>query len=103
MRPELNRDDRPWDSLTDPDAVRALLIGAGTAPPEVEAVAGQHPLTTADDFWTIVLGTGYRATHDQLTEAERLLVHDRVLAELAERHVTSIETNVVYAVATKPR
>jgi SAM-dependent methyltransferase len=102
VRPELDRAYRPWDSLTEPDAVRSLLTGAGTVAPDVEAEAGTHPLTTAEDFWAIVLGTGYRATHDQLSDAERPIVRDRVLTALAERHVTSIETNVIYAVATKP-
>jgi len=102
VRPELDRAYRPWDSLTEPDAVRGLLTGAGTASPDIEAVAGAHPLRTVDDFWTIVLGTGYRATYEQLTETERRMVRDHVLAQLTARDVTSIETNVIHAIATKP-
>ena len=102
VRPDLTRAYNPWDSLTDPDAVRALLVGSGAERVEVEPVAGTHALRTPEDFWTIVRGCGYRATHDALSDAERDAVRSRTLAAIADRDVTKIETNVIYARATKP-
>ena len=102
VRPDLTRAYNPWDSLTDPDAVGALLAGAGAGQARVEAVAGSHPLRSPEDFWTIVQGSGYRATHDAMSVDERDAVRAKCLAAIARRRVTTIETNVVYAQATKP-
>jgi ubiquinone/menaquinone biosynthesis C-methylase UbiE len=102
VRPDLTRAYNPWDTLTDPDAVRSLLVGAGAAEVRVEPVAATHPLSSAEDFWTIVRGSGYRATHDALTEDEREVVRARCLGALADRGVEEIEVNVVFADARRP-
>jgi ubiquinone/menaquinone biosynthesis C-methylase UbiE len=102
VRPDLTRAYQPWDALTEPDAVRALLAGAGAEHCRVEAVAGSHGLRSPEDFWTVVQGSGYRATHDAMNVDEREAVRGRCLAAIAERHITAIETNVVYGQATKP-
>jgi ubiquinone/menaquinone biosynthesis C-methylase UbiE len=103
LRPDLDRAYNPWDSLTAPEAVRDLLVVAGVdgSALELEAVTATQPMTHAQDAWTLVLGTGYRATHDALTATERAVVRDGVLAEVRARRVDEIETNVVYATATK--
>jgi ubiquinone/menaquinone biosynthesis C-methylase UbiE len=102
VRPDLTRAYNPWDSLTEPAAVRSLLLDAGTTGIHAEAVSGTHPLRSGDDFWTIVLGSGYRATFDALTTKEQQAVHTRTLKSLTEDDITSIQTNVIYATATKP-
>jgi ubiquinone/menaquinone biosynthesis C-methylase UbiE len=103
VRPDLTRAYNPWDSLTDPDAVGALFAGAGAEQARVEAVAGSHTLRSPEDFWTIVQGTGYRATHDAMSVDERDAVRARCIGAIAQRRVTTIETNVVYGQASKPR
>jgi hypothetical protein len=105
LRPDLDRAYNPWDSLTAPEAVRDLLVAAGAdrASTEVEAVAATQPMVQPHDAWTLVLGTGYRATHDALTPTERAAVRNAVIAELQARGINEIETNVVYATATKLR
>ena len=101
LRPELNRSYQPWESLNDPDALTALLHGAGVEDALIVAVDDTFPLASAEDFWSIVLGSGFRATHDALTGDEQTVVHDRVVARLTSAGVTAIETNVIYATATK--
>jgi hypothetical protein len=101
VRPDLTRAYNPWDSLTEPDAVGALLTRAGVPACTVEAVDGRHELRSAEDFWTIVRGSGYRATHDALDEAGRDEVRAATLAAITRQNITSIETNVIFAVATK--
>ena len=101
VRPDLTRAYNPWDSLTDPDAVRSLLQRAGTTDIRVEPVSGTHALRSRDDFWTIVLGSGLRATYDAMTTDEQRVVHSLVMHSIAEQHITSIQTNVVYATAAK--
>jgi len=101
VRPDLTRAYHPWDSLIDPDAVGVLLAGAGAEDSRVEAVAGSHALRSPEDFWTIVQGSGYRATSDAMSDDERDAVRALCLAAIADREITEIETNVVYARATK--
>lgn len=103
VRPDLSRAYNPWESLTAPDVVRALLVDAGATGIQVEAVSGIHPLCSGDDFWRIVLGSGYRATYDAMAANEQRSVHTRTLDSLTRSGVTEVETNVVYATATKPR
>jgi ubiquinone/menaquinone biosynthesis C-methylase UbiE len=103
VRPDLTRAYNPWDSLIDPGAVRSLLLSAGAVDVNVEAVSGSHPLRSPDDFWNIVLGSGYRATHDAMTTDEQRAVRRRVIDSLAQRSIASVETNVVFATAAKPR
>lgn len=102
VRPDLHRAYNPWDDLTDPDALRSLLEGAGARPERVEPVAATHRLGSPEDFWTIVLGTGYRGTYDAMAPHEQKLLEKKVLDELVSSRITEVETNVIHAVATKP-
>lgn len=101
VRPDLTRAYHPWDSLTDPDAVRTLLVDAGAEHVVVEAVPGSHPLRAPEDFWTIVMGSGYRATHDAMREDERAEVRTACLGAISSRGISSVETNVIFATATR--
>jgi SAM-dependent methyltransferase len=100
-RPDLVRGFHPWTRVTDGTALSRLFAEAGAAAPVVEAEANRHPLATPDDWWSIVLGTGYRATVDGLgadaAERVRQVTVDRIAAD----GVREVQTNVVYAVATK--
>lgn len=102
VRPDLTRAYHPWDALTEPDAVDDLLAGAGAEVRQVEAVLGSHTLHSPEDFWTIVRGSGYRATHDAMSVDERDAVRAQCLAVIDGRQITTIETNVVFGKATKP-
>jgi hypothetical protein len=59
-------------------------------------------LPTSDDFWQIVLGSGYRGTVDALTPEQVDAVRNAVLGELRRRGVQAVTTNVVYSHATRP-
>jgi len=100
--PSLYRSWNPWDEITTPGALKALFTRAGVPSPAAEAVPGEYPLNSPDDFWHIVLGSGYRATADALSPAQQARVRDRVVTELRSRNVTAITTNVVYGTAAKP-
>jgi ubiquinone/menaquinone biosynthesis C-methylase UbiE len=102
-RPDLYRAFQPWDRLTDTVAVRQLLLEAGVAEPEItiSMEAGTQPLRSPEDFWTVVLGSGYRGTIDQLEAEARERVRQELLDGLREQHATAIETNIIYAVAQR--
>jgi len=100
--PSLYRSWNPWDDITTPGALMALFTQAGVPSPAAEAVPGEYPLSSPEDFWDIVLGSGYRATADALSPAQQAQVRDRVVTELRSRSVAAITTNVVHGTATKP-
>ena len=52
-------------------------------------------------WWAAVLGTGYRGTVEQLSPHDRDHVHSANLNYVRSAGITSAETNVVYAIATK--
>jgi hypothetical protein len=98
-RPDLVGAFHPWTRVTDPDDLRDLFLRAGAAPPVTATEPGTQPLTGPEDWWTIVLGTGYRATVERLGPEAAQRVREANLAVVEERGVREVETSVVYAVA----
>jgi ubiquinone/menaquinone biosynthesis C-methylase UbiE len=102
VRPDLHAAFNPWDRITTTDAVKQLFADAGIARVDVEPESGWQPLRSPRDFWSMVLGTGMRWTMDRMSVGESLEVEREVLEHLAAQHVERVETNVIYAAATKP-
>ena len=106
VRPELHRAFNPWDEITTPDALAALLADGGvtaTEPaPVTVPVAGRQPIDGPEDFWEIVLGSGLRATVDALDDGRREAVRGAVLDALRRDRVTDVGVDAVVAIATRP-
>jgi hypothetical protein len=102
FRPDLLPAVNPWERITTPAAVERLLAATGIAGADVVAEDGRQALRSPDDWWTVVLGSGYRWTVDHMDDQTVERVRAANLAPLRQDGVTAIETNVVYAVATKP-
>jgi SAM-dependent methyltransferase len=97
LEPKLFRAFNPWDEITTAPALADLLADAGISGAMVEATAGEHhELEQADGFWDIVLGSGYRATVDALSEEQRERLRERVIDELRSRGITSLRNDVVF-------
>jgi len=100
VEPSLVKAFNPWDEITTPAALADLFPRA--AVPAVVAASGQHQLDRPDSFWDIVLGSGYRATIDALSQDQRDQVRQRLLAELRSRSITTVRTDVIFATAKRP-
>jgi len=101
VRPDLERAFNPWDRISDPDALRQMLADAGINNIEIAVENRLHPIHEPNDWWTIVCGSGYRGTIEQLTSAEYKSVCQTNLSYVRENKVRAVETNALYAVATK--
>lgn len=101
VRPDLQRSFNPWERISEPSGLRALLADAGIHTDNVVAEAGTHPLQTPEDWWLVAMGSGYRGTLAQLDEHAFAEVRKDNLAYLEDNQVKAIQTNVVYALATK--
>ena len=66
IRPDLYKGFNPWDRISDPPSVRALLEAGGAERIEAVAEAGAHLIPSPEAWWSAVLGSGYRGTLMQL-------------------------------------
>ena len=101
VRPDLHKSFNPWDRISEPDDLRSLLNAAGFNESEVVAESGSQPVNSPDDWWAMVLGSGYRGTIDQLSAEDRQRVQRANFDFIREASVQSVETNVVYGIAVK--
>jgi ubiquinone/menaquinone biosynthesis C-methylase UbiE len=102
LEPTLFRAFNPWDELTTVQALAELLARGGVRDVLLEATDGEeHELERAEDFWDIVLGSGFRGTVDALQEGQRVELRGRVITELTARDVTRLRNDVVFASATR--
>ena len=100
FRSDLSTDFNPWDRITTPDAVRRLVADAGIPDAEVTPEAGSQQLDSPDDVWTVAAGSGLRWVIEQLgPDAEQL--RKGMLRWAQDTKLAAIETNVIYAVATR--
>jgi SAM-dependent methyltransferase len=100
VRPDLVPAVSPWARITEPPAVRNLLREAGIADATVVAREARQRLRSPEDWWTIVLGSGFRWTVEQLGPAAAGRVRAANLADM--RGIDAVETNAIYATARKP-
>ena len=103
VRPDLYKGYNPWDRISYPESLRALLSEGGIGQAEVVAEAGSHPIPSPEAWWSAVLGSGFRGTVDQLNEPDRRRVHEANLNYIQAAGISSVEANVVYAIAQKQR
>ena len=103
IRPDLYKGFNPWDRINDPAGLRKILDEGGVASPNIIAENRLHTIKSPEDWWTIVLGSGYRGTIEQLNPTERQKVKEANLAFIRDEKVSAVETNVVYALAAKPQ
>jgi len=97
----LYRAFNPWDQITTPDALTRLFAHGGIKGASAQPAAGEHHLDRAEDFWDIVLGSGYRGTIDALRPEQSEAVRDHVLAILRSSGVRTLRTDVVFGTATR--
>jgi ubiquinone/menaquinone biosynthesis C-methylase UbiE len=101
VRPDLHKSFNPWDRINNHASLKAILKEGGVESPKIIAENRSHPIHSAEDWWTILLGSGYRGTIEQLNPSERERVRKANLAFIRDQKTSSIETNVLYALAAK--
>jgi ubiquinone/menaquinone biosynthesis C-methylase UbiE len=101
VRPDLHKSFNPWDRINNQASLKKIFKGGGVESPKVIAENRSHPIHSAEDWWTILLGSGYRGTIEQLKSSERERVKEKNLSFIRDENISAIETNVLYALATK--
>ncbi len=93
VRPDLDKKVHTRDKLSDPSALRDLFA----FPVEIEAGDASQAVVDPEDWWTIAMGSSYRATIELLTAEER----DQVRAACLALGSATLRTPALYAVARK--
>ncbi len=93
---------RPWERLTEPENLRALLRKAGAYEMTIEFAEDRQSLRTPEDAWVMVMGSGFRWEVEQLNPEDRGPLRDAVVRRVADEGVTEIETSALHAKARKP-
>jgi hypothetical protein len=102
LEPSLFRSYNPWDEITTAPKLANLLARGGVDNSTTEATAGAiHEIARAEDFWDIVLGSGFRGTVDALGEEQRETLRKQVVDELSLREVRRLRSDVVFATAER--
>jgi len=102
-RPDLYKGFNPWDRISEAEALRAIFVEAGAEVPNIVVDMTSHPLGSPEDWWPMVLGTGYRGTIEQLDAEARSRVRNECLDFIRATGTQSVEANVLYASAVKPQ
>jgi hypothetical protein len=102
--PDLVPQDPSWLHVADPADLRSALVAGGVPDDAIEIVSepAVHQLRNAEEFWTIVMGSGMRGTLDRLPTADREPVRRQVLDIIETNGITQLPVDVNYARATKP-
>ncbi len=99
--PALVKSFTPWDRISAPETLRALLEAGGATGIEVTAEAGTHGLAAPEDWWTMAMGGGLRGTIDQLEPEAWERVRRANVEFLRSRAVEALRVEVLYAIAQK--
>jgi ubiquinone/menaquinone biosynthesis C-methylase UbiE len=100
VRPDLYKGFNPWDRICEPEALRSLLASAGLQDIQIVAETDTQPVNSFEEWWAIILGSGYRGTVDQLSTAERERVESQNSDFMRAEQIRSVEASVLYAVGT---
>jgi len=101
VKPELYKGFSLWDRITEPAMLKAMLKEGGVSEAWIVAEPGTHPITSAEDWWTMVLGSGYRGTIEQMEPEVLELVRQANFSFIENNQIQEVQTNVLYAVAQK--
>ena len=102
VRPELYKGFNPWDRVSDPELLRSLLKDPSANAADVVIEYGTHAFESPEDWWTMLIGSGYRGTIDLLDAGDREQVRLEALEFIRTSGVREVEANVIYAIATRP-
>ena len=102
LRPDIVVAGRPWERLADAERLRRLLLDGGASEPTIAMSEDHQPLSHPCKWWTIALGSGYRAQINRLTTDEQKTVRAQTASRLARTGAKAIETSAIHAISRKP-
>jgi ubiquinone/menaquinone biosynthesis C-methylase UbiE len=99
--PDLHTEFRPWDRIATPADLVTLFEAAGIPAAHAETERRTFDVPDIQDFWSMVLGSGYRGTLEQVDAEGRERLRRRVLDALRRHGARALEMEVLYGSARK--
>src|SRR4029077_14507865 len=96
QRPDLRQEAPPWQRIIEPPGLRGLYAEAGVTAPEIVVESFDHHIDT-EQFWTIVLWSGYRGPLEAMGPEAASRVRDEVMGRLRADGVRVLSSEVMYA------
>ena len=93
--------ERPWDIVQHANGVRKVLEEAGFLNPEVISEDNWLPLAKPEDWWTMSLGSGYRAYIEMLDPNQRTKFRNWVIEELRSQGINKYKAGVHYGMSVQ--
>jgi len=100
QRPDLRQEAPPWQRIIEPPGLRGLYAEAGVTAPEILVESFDHHIDT-EQFWTIVLGSGYRGPLEAMGPEAASWVRDEVMGRLRADGVRVLSSEVRYSRAQR--
>lgn len=101
INPDLYKGFNPWDRISEVDAVLRLLAAAGLSDMEAVAESDSQTVKAPEDWWAMIMGSGYRGTVEQLSPEDRERVRRANLDFIQRTSLRELEANVIYATARR--
>jgi ubiquinone/menaquinone biosynthesis C-methylase UbiE len=101
VRPDLYKGFNPWDRISEPSTLSAIFNEAGVFEPLIIAESATHPIASPEDWWTTLLGSGYRGTIEQMEPEMVEYVRQANFSFISNARIQEVQANVLYAVAEK--
>ena len=101
VRPDLYKGFNPWDRISEVDAVLQLLARAGFSDPQAVAEFDLQTVNAPEDWWAMIMGSGYRGTVEQLSPEDRERVRLANLDFIQRTSLQELEANVIYGTARR--
>jgi ubiquinone/menaquinone biosynthesis C-methylase UbiE len=100
QRPDLRQEVSPWQRIIEPPGLRGLYAEAGATAPDIAVESFEQHIDTGQ-FWTIVLGSGYRGPIEAMGPEAAERVRDEVMGRLRADAVRMLSSEVMYSRARK--
>ncbi|AFY37396.1 Methyltransferase type 11 [[Leptolyngbya] sp. PCC 7376] len=91
----------PWESIKTPQSLEKLLLSADATQIEIISESIAHPLNKPEDWWTMMLGGGFRGVIEKLDPEIRQTIYRQNIDYLRDHNVTALDIDVMYAIARK--
>ena len=102
VKSDLYKGFNPWDRICEPQTLHSLMQSVvDISGLQVVPQADSQPVNSPEDWWAMIMGSGYRGTVDQLSTSERDLVRTQNLEFIRREGIRSVESNVIYAIGKK--
>lgn len=101
VHPDFEKPSYPWEKITTKESLKELMVYQGLTNVRTLEEAGTHPIPTAQDWWKILQGSGFRSALDSLSPKRLKMLEGKMNEQFNLKNIKEMNADVVYGIATK--